>query len=152
MNHDLPRTHNFSKTLNFDKRFYKGLDEAINLFFETYVSLKAEYVKKIIHTPKNEVNIYNVKDNYLLNFIRYGLALTDGGLHPSFIEILLINACDVLLDKCENSEKEILRLQLLYVIQSIKMMNLDVEGFVYFTDHVSSVELDTSKIHRYFKI
>lgn len=144
--------HNFSKSLNFDEQYYRGLDEAINLFFETYVSIMDEYVRKIIHTPKNEVNIYKVQDNYLLNFIRYGLALRDGGIHPDFVEILLENACGVLLDKCEKDEKEILRLQLLYVSQSLKLIYLDIESFVYFTDHVSSAECDTSKIHRYFKI
>lgn len=71
--------HNFSKSINFDEQYYRALDEAINLFFETYVSIMDEYVRKIIHTPKNEVNIYKVQDNYLLNFIRYGLALRDGG-------------------------------------------------------------------------
>ncbi len=144
--------HRFSETLNFNEQFYKGLDQAICLFFETYVSLKDEYAKKVIHTPKNEVDIYQVQDHYLLNFIRYGLALVDGGLHPSFVEIILTNACDVLLDRCEDEEKEILRLQLLYVIQSIKLLYFGAKEFVYFTDHVASMELDTSSIRRYFNV
>lgn len=144
--------HDFENSLNFDVEFYKVLDQAIYLFFKTYVSVHVEYVRKVIHTSKNEVDIYHVQDNYLLNFIRYGLALIDGGINPGFIEILFINASDVLLNKCCGKEKEFLRLQLLYVMQSIKMLNFDVELFVYFTDHVALLELDTSNIHSYFKV
>lgn len=144
--------HTFGKVLNFNEETYQAIDEAIRKLFQIYADTKAEYVKAIIHTPKNKVDIDKVQGDYLENFIYYGLALVDGGLHPYAVEMLLENAYEVFLGQCSGQERKRLRLQLLYVKKALLLLQMDVENYLSFSGQLASEELDLREMHQYFKL
>lgn len=144
-------SQDFSKILNFDVETYHAIDEAVWSLFQIYKDTKEKYVKSIIHTPENMVDIDQVEENYLENFIHYGLALLDGGLHPYAVEMLLENAFDILIGKCSDQKRKYLRLQLLYVKKALPMIQTDTENYLSFSCHLVSDQIDLSEMQQYFK-
>ena len=144
-------SQDFSKILNFNEETYHAIDKAVWSLFQIYKDTKAKYVKSIIHTPENKIDIDQVQENYLENFIHYGLALIDGGLHPYAVEMLLENAFYVFIDKCSGQKRKYLRLQLLYVKKALLMIQTDTENYLSFSGHLVSDKVELLEMQQYFK-
>jgi len=120
----------------------------VKLFFEMYVDFFKN--EALDSERKMPVNIYDIDTDYLFNYTKYAILLMYSSMHPYFVEMLLMNARDSILRKCSENQRDLLGLQMLYVIQSVKIIWFsDLKDYYHFSENIVTPKFDLLDMYNY---